>query len=102
MEIKVLGLGHVKDNLTTETISQVLTEENIGTHVEKITGCKNIAVFGIYLTPSVIIDGEIKCTGRIPTKEEVRGWIKNIRKKETQDEPGQFDLRIHRRLTAGV
>jgi hypothetical protein len=91
MEIKVLGLGHVKDYLTTETISQVVTEKNIDTQVEKITGCKNIGVFGISLTPSVIIDGEIKCTGRIPTKEEVRGWIKNIKKKETQDEPGQSE-----------
>jgi hypothetical protein len=45
MEIKVLGLGHVKDYLTTETISQVVTEKNIDTQVEKITGCKNIGVF---------------------------------------------------------
>ncbi len=98
MVIKVLGLGHVKDNLTTETINQVLTEENISTQVESITGFKNIAVFRIYLTPSVIIDGRLKCTGRIPTKEEVRGWIKSTRRKKTEKEPGQFDLRIHRKL----
>jgi hypothetical protein len=77
MLIQVLGLGHVKSDLTIEAIRQVLLEESIEMKVEKVTGCKNIASYGVHLTPSVIINGYVKCTGRMPTKEEVRGWITN-------------------------
>jgi hypothetical protein len=52
-----------------------------------VTGCKEIASYGIFLTPSVLINGEVKCIGRIPTKEEVKGWISKSRKKEAQMNP---------------
>jgi small redox-active disulfide protein 2 len=81
MLIQVLGLGHVKSDLTIETIRQVLLEEGIDIKVEKVTGCKNIASYGVHLTPSVMINGDVKCTGHMPTKEEVRGWITNTIKK---------------------
>ena len=75
MEIKVLGFGHFKSSLTEETIRQVLIEESINAKIEKVTGCKRIASYGIFLTPSVVIDGQVKCVGRIPKPEEIRAWI---------------------------
>jgi small redox-active disulfide protein 2 len=75
MEIKVLGRGCTKCNLTEELIRQVLLEERIDAQVEKVTGYKKIASYGIFLTPSVLIDGKVKCVGRIPRKEEVKAWI---------------------------
>jgi len=56
-------------------IRQVLLEERIDAQVEKVTGYKKIASYGIFLTPSVLIDGKVKCVGRIPRKEEVKAWI---------------------------
>ncbi|MDJ0988192.1 MAG: thioredoxin family protein, partial [Desulfobacterales bacterium] len=26
-------------------------------------------------TPAVVIDGEVKCVGKIPSKEEVKTWV---------------------------
>lgn len=75
MEIKVLGRGCAKCGLTEELIRQVLLEERIDARVEKITGFKEIAEYGVFLTPSVIIDGKVKCVGRIPRKEEIKAWI---------------------------
>jgi hypothetical protein len=87
MEIKVFGLGHVKSILSEEIIRNVLVEEGINAQIEMVTGCKEIASYGIFLTPSVLINGEVKCIGRIPTKEEVKGWISKSRKKEAQMNP---------------
>ena len=75
MEIKVLGLGHVKSCITEEAIRQILLEESLHASVEKVTGSKKIASYGIYLTPSLMIDGKVKCVGRIPSPEEIRAWI---------------------------
>ena len=78
MDIKVLGRGCAKCNLTEEIIRQVLREERIDAQVEKVTGFKKIAAYGVFLTPSVLIDGEVKCIGRIPTKEEVKSWTADL------------------------
>jgi len=81
MEIKVLGRGCAKCNLTEEIIRQVLLEERIDAHLKKVTGPKKIAAHGVFLTPSVLIDGEVKCVGRIPTKEEIRAWTSHVTSK---------------------
>ena len=78
MEIKVLGRGCAKCNLTEEIIRQVLLEERIDAQVEKVTGCKQIAAFGVFLTPAIMIDGEVKWVGRIPTKKEIRTWTSHV------------------------
>jgi small redox-active disulfide protein 2 len=75
MEIKVLGLGHVKSVLTEETIRKIVSEQGINAQIVKVMGSKNIALYGIFLTPSVLIDGAVKCVGRIPSPEEIRAWI---------------------------
>ncbi|MBW1682709.1 MAG: thioredoxin family protein, partial [Deltaproteobacteria bacterium] len=30
---------------------------------------------GVFGTPAVVVDGQIKCVGKVPTKEEVKEWI---------------------------
>ena len=49
--------------------------------MERVTGFKNMALYGVYLTPTVVIDGEVKCDGHLPTKEEVRSWVEEKIKK---------------------
>lgn len=75
MEIKVLGRGCAKCGLTEELVRQVIREERVDAHVEKVTGYKEIAEYGVFLTPSVMIDGKLKCVGRIPRKEEIIAWV---------------------------
>jgi small redox-active disulfide protein 2 len=75
MEIKVLGRGCAKCGLTEELVRQVIREERVDAHVEKVTGYKEIAEYGVFLTPCVMIDGEVKCVGRIPGREEIKAWI---------------------------
>ena len=45
--------------------------------VEKVSDLKEMMSLGIISTPAIAIDGVIKCTGRIPTREEVAAWIDN-------------------------
>ena len=81
MDIKALGRGCAKCNLTEEIIRQVIFEKRIDAQVEKVTGYKKIAVYGISLTPSVMIDGQVKCVGRIPSKEEIKSWTSHVTSK---------------------
>jgi small redox-active disulfide protein 2 len=76
MEIKVLGPGCTKCKQTEEIVRQAVAEEGITANIEKVTDIMKIAGYGVFGTPAVIVDGEVKCVGKIPKKEEIKTWIK--------------------------
>jgi len=43
--------------------------------VEKITDMMQIASYGVFGTPSVIVDGDVKCTGKVPKKDDIKKWL---------------------------
>ena len=76
MEIKVLGPGCPKCDQTEKLVREVIAEEGIDASVQKVTNAMEIAGYGVFGTPSVIVDGEVKCVGKIPKKEDIKTWIK--------------------------
>lgn len=75
MEIKVLGPGCAKCNKTEKLVQEVIKENSIDAVVEKITDMMKIASYGVFGTPSVIVDNEVKCSGKIPKKDEIKKWL---------------------------
>ncbi|NOX35128.1 MAG: thioredoxin family protein [Deltaproteobacteria bacterium] len=75
MEIKILGPGCAKCNKTEKLIREVIKETGSSATVEKITDMMEIASFGVFGTPSVIIDKEVKCTGKVPKKNDIKTWL---------------------------
>ena len=76
MEIKVLGPGCPRCRATEQNVIQAVAEAGVKANIEKVSGAMEIAKYGVFGTPSVVIDGEVKCVGKIPTKEEIKGWLK--------------------------
>ncbi|MEJ5357854.1 MAG: thioredoxin family protein [Desulfobacterales bacterium] len=76
MNIKVLGPGCPKCQQTERIVKEAAAEAGVDAVVEKVTDMLKIADYGVFGTPSVVIDGEVKCVGKIPTKEEVKQWLK--------------------------
>ncbi|MBF0375974.1 MAG: TM0996/MTH895 family glutaredoxin-like protein [Desulfamplus sp.] len=77
MEIKVLGPGCAKCKKTEELVMQVVSEAKIAASVEKVSDLMQIAGYGVFGTPAVVVNGEVKCVGKIPTKQEILNWIKS-------------------------
>ena len=75
MEIKILGPGCAKCNKTEKLVREVLEEIGIDATVEKVSDMMQIASYGIFGTPSVIIDNEVKCTGKVPKKNDIKAWL---------------------------
>ena len=74
--IKVLGTGCARCNTTESIVKAAVEKSTIQAKVIKVSDISEIAESGITITPAVIIDGQVKSTGRIPSVEEVLGWIK--------------------------
>ena len=76
MEIKVLGPGCPKCKQTETIVREAVAEAGVAADVEKVTDIMKIAGYGVFGTPAVIIDGEVKCVGKIPSKADVIKWVK--------------------------
>lgn len=77
MEIKVLGPGCDKCKKTEELVREVLAESGISAEVIKVTDTMEIARHGVFMTPAVIVDSEVKCVGKVPSKKEISAWLKS-------------------------
>jgi small redox-active disulfide protein 2 len=75
MEIKVLGPGCAKCQQTEKVVKEAIAEAGITAEVEKVTDMMKIAGFGVFGTPAVVVNGEVKSVGKIPKKDEIKKWL---------------------------
>jgi len=75
MEIKILGPGCAKCHQVEKIVQEAVAETGVSATIEHVTDFKKIAGYGVFSTPSVVVDGEVKCVGKIPRKEDVKIWI---------------------------
>ncbi len=75
MEIKILGPGCPKCEQTEQLVRDTLQDTGVTANVEKVTGHMDIAQYGVFGTPAVVVDGEVKSVGKIPSKEDIKAWI---------------------------
>jgi len=75
MEIKVLGSGCAKCSETEKLMQAGVAEAGVNATIEKISDFQQIATFGVFSTPAVVIDGIVKCVGKVPSKAEALSWL---------------------------
>ena len=80
MEIKILGPGCTRCGEVEKRVINALAELKVAAAVEKVTDVKTMMSFGILATPGLVINGKIKCAGRISRIEEIKAWIQEASK----------------------
>ena len=75
MEIKILGPGCVNCRKVEELVKEAVAEAGIAADIEKVTDIMKIAKYGVFGTPAVVVDGQVKSVGKIPKKEEIMVWL---------------------------
>ena len=77
MEIKVLGPGCPRCKQTEKVVKEAVAEAGVAADVEKITDMMKIAGYGVMGTPAVVIDGQVKSVGKVPSKADVKAWLES-------------------------
>ena len=78
MDIKVLGPGCPKCHETERLVREVVAESSVDAKIEKVTDLMKIAGYGVFGTPAVVVEGEVKTVGKVPKKEEIKTWIEEL------------------------
>ena len=75
MEIKVFGPGCARCTEAEQVVRQVVAAKGVAATVVKVTDLKEMMQAGVMSTPAVSVDGVVKCTGRVPTRDDISAWI---------------------------
>jgi small redox-active disulfide protein 2 len=75
MEIKVCGPGCASCDKTQKIVEAAVAAKGIEATISKVTDFQEIAQLGIFSTPAVVVDGDVKCVGNIPKQTEVEAWL---------------------------
>jgi len=75
MKIEVLGPGCPKCHETEKLVREAVAEAGVSAEVLKISDFQEMARLGVFATPAVVIDGVVKCSGKVPAKKELLAWL---------------------------
>lgn len=75
MEIKILGMGCPKCQRLEELVREVADDLGIAATFTKVKEMDAIMAYDVMSTPALVIDEQVKSSGRIPRKEEIAEWI---------------------------
>ncbi len=76
MVIKVIGSGCRNCKKLLQTTEDAVKELGIDAEILYVTDMDEIVATGILKTPGLMIDGEMKASGRVPKAKEVVQMIK--------------------------
>ena len=71
-KLQILGTGCAKCRMLTDHTEQAAKALGLEYTLEKVTDINDIIAFGVMATPALVVDGEIKVAGRVPTPEAIK------------------------------
>lgn len=75
MIIKVLGSGCSRCDKLFKRVHEVLKNNNIIAEVLKIDDIKEIANYGIMMTPGLVINEKLVCSINVPQEKDILKYI---------------------------
>ena len=75
MKIKILGTGCAKCKLLYAEAQKAIASSGMAVELEKVERIDDIMKYGVMMTPALVIDEQVKASGRIPPTSEIVSWI---------------------------
>lgn len=80
-EIKLLGTDCARCRQLEALLEQTLSEVDAqGIDFEKITDIGKIASYGVLAVPALLVNGEVKSVGNVPSRADLKSWLEEAQK----------------------
>jgi small redox-active disulfide protein 2 len=70
-KIKILGTGCKKCQKLAENAESAAKNLGIDYELEKVTDLNEIVKFGVMITPAIVIDNQVKASGKVLSSDEI-------------------------------
>jgi len=74
-KLQILGTGCAKCTKLSELTKEAADKSGIEYEIEKVSDIREIMKFGVMTTPALVVNGEVKVSGRVPNVEEIQKLI---------------------------
>ena len=74
-KLQILGTGCSTCERLAMMTHDAAQELNLEFTLEKVTRIEDIMTFDILSTPALVVDGEVKVSGRLPSAEEIKAML---------------------------
>ena len=71
MKIEILGTGCARCHKLEEVTREAIKDSGIAVELTKVDDIKKIMGYGVMTLPALVVDGEVKMVGKIPSKDEI-------------------------------
>lgn len=78
MRVQVLGTGCPKCALLAERVAAAARAEGVGIELVKVTDIQEILAFGVLGTPALVIEGQVRFSGMVPSVTELQHLLTSI------------------------
>lgn len=75
MKVQVLGTGCPKCKKLYAEAEKAVASSGVAAELEKVEKIDDIMSYGVMMTPALVVDGEVKCSGRVPGAAEIATWL---------------------------
>jgi small redox-active disulfide protein 2 len=75
MKIQILGTGCARCKTLTANAEQAAEQLGVDAEIEKVSDIADIMKFQILMTPGLVIDGQVKAAGRVPSVDEIKQML---------------------------
>ena len=77
LKIEVFGTGCAKCNRLEKNVHQAVKESGVKAEVVKVSDIQEIMNRGVLMTPALVINGEARSAGRVPSVDEIKGMLQS-------------------------
>ncbi len=75
VKIEVLGSGCANCKAVEANAREAVNMAGIEAEIVKVTDYAEIASRGVMTTPGLVIDGQVRSTGRVPSAGDIAEWL---------------------------
>jgi small redox-active disulfide protein 2 len=75
MLIQILGTGCPKCKKLAETAEAAAKALGKDYLLEKVTKIEDIMSYGVMMTPALVVDGQVKVAGKVPSVDELKNML---------------------------
>ena len=74
-KLMVLGPGCARCETLAKITRQAADRLDIEYELEKLTDIKQFPKYGLMMTPGLVVDGELKVQGKVPSLDEIKSML---------------------------
>lgn len=74
--IRILGPGCVSCNSLQKLVIEIMSDMGVAADIFQVHDLDEIGRFGVMQTPALVINNEVKSTGRLPTRTKIEEWLR--------------------------